>query len=287
MAEEAYARAEAIRADVRSGSEAPRTSPPAPTSASSARPEPRPGDPAAGRPSARPAGEEIAPAPPVDRRQPSPVFALAERRAVLAAVERWRAAWSAQDVDGYLDSYVPGYRPDAATTHEDWRRIRRERLTRPEWIEVTLEGLELRAASGDGARVAFEQAYTASNYADRERKTLRLERRDGRWLIAEDAPSEALGRARAVRPALGGCGTLPPAPPEQRATPTGTVRDARIRVCPELRGGAHDVICPAARCDADRTDDKDGPGGSALETGAVRLNSPFEIFRQCLKCSVR
>lgn len=124
------------------------------------------------------------PAAGADRRQPSPVFALAERRAVLAAVERWRASWSARDVDAYLDSYLPGFRPDAATTHEDWRRIRRERLMRPEWIEVTLDDLEVVEASGDRARVSFEQAYRASNYADRTRKTLRLERRDGRWLIA-------------------------------------------------------------------------------------------------------
>lgn len=43
-----------------------------------------------------------------DRRQPSPVFALVDRREALAAVERWRAAWSTQDVNGYLGAYVNG-----------------------------------------------------------------------------------------------------------------------------------------------------------------------------------
>jgi ketosteroid isomerase-like protein len=170
MAEAAYARANEIRAS---------TEP-----AADGRDEPHAG---AGLP-ASDGGAEIAAAPdPADRRQPPPVFALAERRAVLAAVEAWRAAWSARDVGGYLDAYAPDYRPDADTTSEAWRGLRRDRLTRPEWIEVELHAIELAETGPARAVVTFEQAYRASNYSDSVSKRLVLARSAGRWRIVEEA----------------------------------------------------------------------------------------------------
>ena len=170
MAEAAYARA----TEIRQATEAPTEEEPPPDAI---------GGTAVAAPSVAPAEA----AEPVDRRQPPPVFALAERRAVLAAVEAWRRAWSAQDVEAYLDAYAPGYRPAGGGTHDAWRALRRDRLSRPEWIEVQLDGMEFLEAAPTRAVVAFDQAYRASNYSDVTSKRLVLERLAGGWRIVEEA----------------------------------------------------------------------------------------------------
>ena len=122
-----------------------------------------------------------------DRRQPSPVFALVDRREALAAVERWRAAWSTQDVNGYLGAYVNGYSPSPASlSSAAWRAQRRARISRPEWIEVELVDLAIAGRSEDRIEITFEQQYRASNYRDTTRKRLLLERAGGGWRITEE-----------------------------------------------------------------------------------------------------
>ena len=151
MAESAYARAEAIRTE--------------------------------DRPESEEAGAALR-----DRRQPSPVSALAERRAVLAAVERWRDAWNREDVDAYFDCYLPDYRPDPETAHDGWRRRQRARLPHPDRIELELRDLRVVDASGDTATVTFEQHDRAGDGSEVTARRLQLERRDGRWLIAAESP---------------------------------------------------------------------------------------------------
>lgn len=188
MADQAYARAAAIREAVRASTE-PAT-PAVALPSADAELTPAPAERVAeadsvatteASPATRPAEAEA------DRRQPSPVFALVDRREALAAVERWRTAWSAQDIDGYIGAYVDGYSPNPSVlTNAAWREQRRTRVSRPEWIEVELVDLSIAGRDEDHIVVTFEQQYRASNYSDTTRKRLLLVRSDSGWRIAEE-----------------------------------------------------------------------------------------------------
>ncbi len=108
------------------------------------------------------------------------------------ALTGWAAAWSAQDVERYLASYSDGYSPGNGVSHARWRKQRRARLTRPEWIRVALEDIELQPAGEGAVLVTCIQRYTASNYRDVSRKQLILRIHSGQWLIHSEQTLEML-----------------------------------------------------------------------------------------------
>ncbi|REJ83421.1 MAG: hypothetical protein DWQ36_24220 [Acidobacteria bacterium] len=110
-----------------------------------------------------------------------------ERRAVRLAVRRWAAAWSSQDVDGYLASYAERFDPGGGSSREAWETQRRERITSPSFVRVTVEQLEVSIDPESATAVAtFVQEYEAPGYADRVRKTLTLREDRGAWRIVEE-----------------------------------------------------------------------------------------------------
>ncbi len=120
-----------------------------------------------------------------------PVRALDSRhaatiQAVADALEGWRRAWSAQDVDAYLRHYADDFRPVSGLSHEQWVAQRRVRLTRPRFIEVTLSDLRIEPVSDDRVITTFRQRYRSNLIDDTVRKRLVWHRRDGRWVIVQE-----------------------------------------------------------------------------------------------------
>lgn len=135
-------------------------------------------------PIVQPAAPEPEPEPQPEPAQPDPVTAASQR------VETWRAAWSSADIDTYLDSYVPGYRPDANTSHQAWRAQRRQRLTAPSFIEVRFGTLQVVSSSNERVVLRFEQDYESNTFSDRVMKTLTLvPTEDGDWRIQTETAS--------------------------------------------------------------------------------------------------
>lgn len=134
-----------------------------------------------------------APPLPSSASTPAPTVASAQgptttdlTRAVRQAVDRWAAAWAAQDVDDYLSSYVDDYAP-SGRSHEEWRAQRRDRLQRPSVIEVGIEGFAVEpGADASSARASFVQRYRSDQYRDVVRKSLELERQKGAWKIRSE-----------------------------------------------------------------------------------------------------
>jgi len=108
------------------------------------------------------------------------------REQVLAALDRWRRAWSAQNVDAYLALYVPGYRPAGGLSHEAWLRQRRERLHRPAWIDVQVRNIRLEQLRPGQVRVRFEQTYASNLFRDTVRKQIDWVRTDQGWRIERE-----------------------------------------------------------------------------------------------------
>lgn len=113
------------------------------------------------------------------------------RDAIAAAVEAWADAWSRQDIDAYLGAYSSAFRPSGHPI-ERWRRNRRERIGRPDWIEVTVESMTIETLDDGMARARFDQRYRSDRYRDRVEKRLDLTLENGRWRIARERVIRAL-----------------------------------------------------------------------------------------------
>ncbi len=169
---------------------------PAPAAGASSGPEPPRRDaaptPVAVRPPAEPSGlspaaEPAAPAPapvaPVKAPAPAP------EEAVLAAVRSWAQSWSAQDVDAYLASYAAWFRPPDGMSSPAWQAWRRERVSAPSFIRVSLDRLRVTMNGPERATVEFIQHYQSNTYRDTVHKRLVLLVEDGAWKILTEEAS--------------------------------------------------------------------------------------------------
>ena len=98
----------------------------------------------------------------------------------------WARAWSGQRVGDYLSFYASSFVPPGGDSRSDWEELRRQRLTTPEFIEVTLSGFETRIDGPIRAMVSFDQEYRSSTFEDRVAKTLELVREGDLWKILSE-----------------------------------------------------------------------------------------------------
>jgi hypothetical protein len=105
----------------------------------------------------------------------------------IGAVRRWAAAWSRQDVVGYLAAYDPQFTPENGVDHGSWAAQQRMLVSSPSSIEVEVSEFDVRIVASDRVAVEFEQAYRSNSFSDRVRKTLDLAWRDGSWKIVREA----------------------------------------------------------------------------------------------------
>lgn len=117
----------------------------------------------------------------------NPVAASVSRDEVLAAVERWRQAWSARDMVSYFAAYVPGYAPAGqAGGHAAWVKQRTARIQGKSQIEVKLENITVLSLEDQEARVRFHQRYQAPGLKSSSHKELELRRSNGQWQISAE-----------------------------------------------------------------------------------------------------
>lgn len=131
------------------------------------------------RPPEPPKAVEPAPAKPAA----APVDA---RAAVEQTVRDWAAAWSSRNADAYLAFYGADFRVPGGRPRADWETERRDRVTRPEFIQVEIDRLQVKV-TGDQAKAAFQQRYS-SNIVKKSSgyKSLRLARQGDAWKIVEE-----------------------------------------------------------------------------------------------------
>jgi hypothetical protein len=121
---------------------------------------------------------------PAPASSPTPAAAPDQTLALRDAVDTWLAAWSRQDVAGYLAAYAPAYVPPGRKRAE-WERERRERIRQPVFIRVHAEEMKVEAA-GTRPRVSFLQRYESERYEEKSRKVLTFVKQEGRWLIEKE-----------------------------------------------------------------------------------------------------
>ena len=111
------------------------------------------------------------------------------RREIERTVATWAAAWSAQDVDRYLSFYAARFELPAGFSRSGWESYRRQRISSPRQIVVTVSDLEAKLTTAGTVTVSFGQGYSSPGYRDQVAKTLELMFEAGRWQIVSERSS--------------------------------------------------------------------------------------------------
>jgi len=131
----------------------------------------------------RPAPTAVAVAP----REPAPEKPPADSSAeVLKALDGWAAAWSRKDADAYLAYYARDFKTPGGEARAAWEKARRDRITAPKSISVSLASPQVTMSGADRATVRFRQSYKSEVLQSNSNKTLVLVRSNGGWKIVEE-----------------------------------------------------------------------------------------------------
>lgn len=107
---------------------------------------------------------------------------------VLDAIENWRAAWSARDLDRYFAAYAEDFRPPARFgSLAAWKRYKRRVIGNKPSIRVELEDVRVTfSPDGHEAHAHFVQHYRAGGYRSDDRKELTFRRMAQGWKIVRE-----------------------------------------------------------------------------------------------------
>ena len=146
---------------------------------------------AAATPQKQPAKQPVvvASAPPAAPAKPAPEKPGAKpgNAAVIEAVNAWAKAWAAKDVDGYLAFYAKDFKTPGGQARADWEKARRQRISAPKSIAVTIDAPKVSLSADGQTQVTFRQGYRSDLIkGSTTTKTLVLARIDGRWLIQQE-----------------------------------------------------------------------------------------------------
>lgn len=109
-----------------------------------------------------------------------------ERDEVLAQVNGWAKAWTAQNVDSYLGYYSQQFEPPKGLSRKTWADERRARIEGKGRIRVEVGSPEV-VVSGNTAKVTFRQTYESDRLTAKSRKTLVLIKNGGKWQIKQES----------------------------------------------------------------------------------------------------
>ncbi len=104
--------------------------------------------------------------------------------------QAWAQAWADQRVEDYLAFYSHEFRPPRGLARGDWEKQRRSRITRPQFIKLSLIFQQSRTAAEDWGWIKFRQSYWSNTYRDTVVKRLELLREEGRWKILREVAED-------------------------------------------------------------------------------------------------
>lgn len=110
----------------------------------------------------------------------------ASEQAVRDAVSHWSQAWASQNVEQYLACYAKEFKTPGGESRSNWESTRRDRVSKPARIEVTLSNVQVQLENEHQAKVRFTQFYHAGSLSQRTSKQLIMVQHQGRWLIQQE-----------------------------------------------------------------------------------------------------
>jgi len=117
-----------------------------------------------------------------------PVLTGGIRADVLAAVEHWRAVWSARDVDAYFAAYGEDFKPGAKhASLAAWKKYKQRTIRNKSMIDVQLDNIQLAAAGADSVVVDFVQRFKSDGYQSTDHKQLTLKKYQDGWKVIDES----------------------------------------------------------------------------------------------------
>ena len=135
------------------------------------------------------AAVEARPAPEKPAEKPAEKAAVAKPsdNEILDTVNAWAKAWASKNVDAYLAFYGKDFKTPGGEARAQWEAARRQRISAPKSITVTVSVPKVSLAADGQASVTFRQSYSSDVVKTAATtKTLVLARSDGRWLIQQE-----------------------------------------------------------------------------------------------------
>ena len=118
-----------------------------------------------------------------------PILGSSTRESLVEAIDEWAKAWSNKNVSNYLSSYSKDFSVPGNRSRKSWENLRKDRLSRPKFIRVTLDYQRFVQVEEDVVDVFFRQTYSSNTYRDvtdkvlRMTKVLRMRKEDSDWKI--------------------------------------------------------------------------------------------------------
>ncbi|MBC7575474.1 MAG: tetratricopeptide repeat protein [Herminiimonas sp.] len=154
-----------------------------PATTTAPKPEPQ------GKPESRPPPKLAAVVVPVSaaevKQASTPTVPGRERDEVLAAVNDWADAWSAQDMKRYLGHYASDFETPKGEPRKTWADERTSRIVGKGRISVKVDSPQV-SISSSTATVKFRQVYSSDQLQADSRKILVLTRQGTTWQIRQE-----------------------------------------------------------------------------------------------------
>ncbi len=109
-----------------------------------------------------------------------------ESEALFTQIIGWAGAWERQDIESYLAYYSNDFIPGGGASLADWKKLRKSRLTRPEWIKVQIQNIVLQKISESEVKAEFQQTYISDTFKDEGKKVIHLLKQGNAWLIGAE-----------------------------------------------------------------------------------------------------
>ena len=106
---------------------------------------------------------------------------------VRKALDGWVQAWSRKDADAYLARYAKDFVPPKGQSRAQWERTRRERISAPKSISVSVSSVQVASSNGVRATATFRQHYRSDVFTGSSRKTLVFVKDGEQWLIKQES----------------------------------------------------------------------------------------------------
>ncbi len=105
---------------------------------------------------------------------------------VVAVIDAWARAWSAQNESLYLSFYSDDFVVPGGISRNAWESERRRRINAPEFIQVDVGYAQFELIGESSILVYLRQGYTSDSYSDFTNKKIQLEKIDGLWKIISE-----------------------------------------------------------------------------------------------------
>lgn len=105
---------------------------------------------------------------------------------IINTVNAWAKAWSDKNVAAYLAFYSHDFHAPGGVKRAAWEKNRRDRISKPKSIDVSITNPKVSFTDATHARVSFKQSYHSDAIKSNAGKTLDMVKTGDKWLIHQE-----------------------------------------------------------------------------------------------------